>query len=87
IPSTIVDCIFFKAREVDAIESKACMIACDINATGEREILGVRIGGSESESFWKNTSDWVKGRNFKGVLLVVSDQHIGLVNAVRCYFN
>lgn len=86
-PFIIVDCMFFKAREDEAIESKACMIACGINATGEREILGVRIGDSESESFWKETFDWLKARGLKGVRLVVSDQHKGLVNAARRCFN
>lgn len=86
-PFIIADCMFFKARENEAIESKACMIACGINAAGDREILGVRIGDSESESFWKDTFDWRKVRGLKGVRLVVSDQHTGLVNAARHCFN
>jgi putative transposase len=85
-PFLIVDCLFIKARENDAIESKACMIACGINASGEREILGVRIGDSESEAFWKDTFDWLKGRGLKGVEWVVSDHHQGLMNAAqRCF--
>jgi putative transposase len=86
-PFIVVDCMFFKAREDEAIESKACMIACGINDAGAREILGVRIGDSESESFWKDTFDWLKGRGLKGVRLVVSDQHKGLVNAARRCFH
>jgi len=78
-PFIIVDCLFIKARENEAIEPKACMIACGINASGEREILGVRIGDSESESFWRDTFDWLKGRGLKGVKWVVSDHHQGLM--------
>jgi transposase-like protein len=85
-PFIIVDCMYFKARENEAIESKACMIACGINEAGEREILGVRIGDSESSSFWKDTFDWLKDRGLKGVKLVVSDHHKGLMNAIeRCF--
>jgi putative transposase len=31
----------------------ALVIAIGVRETGEREILGVEIGGSEEESFWK----------------------------------
>lgn len=85
-PFIIADCMYFKAREDESIESKACMIACGINDVGEREILGVRIGDSESEAFWKDTFDWLKDRGLKGVKLVVSDHHKGLMNAIgRCF--
>jgi len=85
-PFLIVDCLFIKAREDHTIESKACMIACGINGAGEREILGVRIGDSESEAFWKDTFDWLKDRGLKGIKWVISDHHKGLMNAAqRCF--
>jgi len=79
-PFLIVDCMFIKAREDKSIQSKACMIVCGINQAGEREIVGLRMVDSESESFWRDTFDWLKGRGLKGVELVVSD-HKGLMNA------
>ncbi len=85
-PFLVVDCLFTKARENEAIVSTACMVACGINELGEREILGVRIGDSESESFWRETFDWLKGRGLKGVDFIVSDDHKGLVKAAkRCF--
>ncbi|MCP4183419.1 MAG: IS256 family transposase, partial [Hyphomicrobiales bacterium] len=46
----------------------------------------VKIGDSESESFWKETFDWLKGRGLKGVDFIVSDDHKGLVKAAkRCF--
>jgi len=85
-PFLIVDCLFTKARENESIVSTACMVACGINELGEREILGVRIGDSESESFWKDTFDWLKDRGLKGVDFIVSDDHKGLVKAAkRCF--
>lgn len=86
-PFIIVDCMFIKTRVNDAVESTACMIACGINAAGEREILGVRMGDSESEAFWKDTFDWLKARGLLGVQLVVSDHHKGLIKAARRCFN
>ncbi len=85
-PFIIVDCLFTKARVNEAIVSTACMVACGINECGEREVLGVKIGDSESESFWKETFDWLKGRGLKGVDFIVSDDHKGLVKAAkRCF--
>ena len=85
-PFLIVDCIFTKTRVNEAIVSTACMVACGINERGEREVLGLKMGDSESESFWKETFDWLKGRGLKGVDFVVSDNHKGLVKASRRCF-
>ena len=85
-PFLIIDCLFTKAWVNGAIVSTACMVACGINEPGEREVLGLKIGDSESESFWKETFDWLKGRGLKGVDFVVSDDHKGLVKAAqRCF--
>ena len=57
-----------------------------INAEGSREILGVRIGDSESEAFWLETFRWLKERGVKAMVFVVSDDHNGLINAAcRCF--
>ncbi len=44
-----------------------------VNAEGNREILGVRIGDSESDSFWRETFAWLKDRGIKDVAFVTSD--------------
>ena len=49
-----------------------------INAEGNREILGVRIGDSESDSFWRETFAWLKDRGIKDVAFVTSDDHRGM---------
>lgn len=85
-PFVIVDAMFFKARDGDAVRSKAAMIATGVNRDGYREILGLRIGDSESEAFWQETFRWLKQRGLNGVRYVVSDDHSGLVNAAqRCF--
>ena len=62
------------------------LVVSGINAEGSREILGLRIGDSESEAFWLETFRWLKERGLKGVAFVVSDDHNGLVNAARRCF-
>ncbi len=49
-------------------------------------MLGLKRGDSESEGFWRDMFDWLKGRGLEGVAFVVSDEHKGLVGAVRRCF-
>lgn len=85
-PFLVIDAMHFKAREDDCVVGKAAMLISGINAEGYRELLGVRIGDCESEVFWKDTFDWLKSRGLHGVHFVVSDEHAGLVRAVRRAF-
>lgn len=85
-PFVIVDAMYFKAREGDSVQSKAAMVVSGVNQHGNREILGLRIGDSESEAFWLETFRWLKQRGLKEVRYVVSDDHSGLVNAARRCF-
>lgn len=85
-PFVIVDAMYFKARDGNSVRSKAAMIATGVNKEGYREILGLRIGDSESEAFWQETFRWLKQRGLSEVRYVVSDDHSGLVNAAqRCF--
>jgi putative transposase len=59
------------------------VIATGITATGEREVLGLDVGDSEDEVFWRGFLRSLKSRGLTGVRLVISDQHAGLVAALR----
>lgn len=85
-PFVIVDAMYFKARDGNAVQSKAAMLVSGVNAQGHREILGLRIGDSESEAFWLETFRWLKQRGLQSVRYVASDDHSGLVNAARRCF-
>lgn len=85
-PFVIVDAMYFKARDGNAVQSKAALVVSGVHEQGHREILGLRIGDSESEGFWLETFRWLKQRGLKEVRYVVSDDHSGLVNAAqRCF--
>ena len=64
----------------------AVVIATGITADGDREVLGVDIGDSEDEVFWRGFLRSLKSRGLGGVRLVISDQHAGLVAALRRSF-
>ena len=60
--------------------------AIGINELGCREVLGVRVGDSESEGSWNDTLAWLKERGLSGVEVVISDDHRGLVKAIQRHF-
>ena len=64
----------------------AVVIATGITAEGNREVLGLDIGDSEDEVFWRDFLRSLKSRGLGGVRLVISDQHAGLVAALRRSF-
>jgi transposase-like protein len=64
----------------------AVVIATGITATGEREVLGLDVGDSEDEVFWRGFLKSLRQRGLAGVRLVISDQHAGLVAALRRSF-
>ena len=63
--------------------SRAVVVAMGVNADGRRELLGLKVGDSESEGFWSQFIGSLKERGLTGVKLVISDAHRGLTNAIR----
>lgn len=51
-------------------------------APPRRQILAVEMANRESRSAWKDFLVSLKARDLKGVELVVSDDHAGLVAAI-----
>ena len=66
--------------------SRAAVIAMGVNTDGRRELLGLQVGDSESEGFWKSFIGSLKERGLAGVKLVISDAHVGLTKAIRRMF-
>jgi putative transposase len=86
-PYTYLDATYLHVRNsTGQVTSMAVVIATGITATGEREVLGVDIGDSEDEVFWRGFLRSLKTRGLSGVKLVISDQHAGLVAALRRSF-
>lgn len=68
------------------VVSMAVVVATGVTAGGEREILGLDVGDSEDEVFWRSFLLSLKQRGLGGVQLVISDQHSGLVKALKRAF-
>ncbi|MCW8103566.1 transposase [Streptomyces tauricus] len=78
-----LDATCCKARVNHRIASRAVVVAAGIREDGNHEVLGPMVGDSESEMFWTELLHSLRERGLSGVRLVVTDQLLGLVAAVR----
>ena len=85
-PFVLTDAIVIKARKLGRVRSQSIMLSVGINPDGHREILGIKIGDSETYEGWHEYCSWLKSRGIRGVDLVVSDCHLGLVRAIQEQF-
>jgi len=91
-PYVYLDATYLNVRVAAAggqpgqVTSMAVVVATGIAADGSREILGLDVGDSEDEVFWRGFLTSLKQRGLGGVKLVISDQHAGLVKALRRSF-
>jgi putative transposase len=85
-PYVWLDGTYLHVRSDHQVTSKAVIIATGVRADGTREVLGLEVGDSEDEAFWREFLRRLKRRGLGGVRLVISDQHAGLVAAIRRCF-
>jgi transposase-like protein len=86
-PYVYLDATYLHVRnQTSQVCSMAVVVATGISADGGREVLGVDVGDSEDEVFWRGFLRSLKSRGLAGVKLVISDQHAGLVAALKRSF-
>lgn len=71
-PYVFLDATYCKARVSGRVVSRAVVIATGVTAGGHREVLGIDVGDSEDETFWKDFLTSLKRRGLSGVALVIS---------------
>src|SRR6266849_304482 len=83
-PYLFLDATYVKVREAGRVVSMAALVAVGVAATGERRILGLELAaGNDEGNAWLAFIRSLVERGLAGVRLVISDDHRGLVKAVR----
>jgi putative transposase len=85
-PYVFLDATYLPVRSFGQVTSMAVVVATGVTAVGGREVLGLDVGDSEDEVFWRGFLRTLKQRGLSGVRLVISDQHAGLVAALGRVF-
>jgi putative transposase len=83
-PYTFVaaDALVLKVREAGRTVNVHALLATGVNAEGYREILGLHVTTSEDGAGWLAFFRDLAARGLSGVLLVTSDAHRGLTEAI-----
>jgi putative transposase len=85
-PYVWFDATYEKVRQGGRMVSQAVVVAMAIRESGEKCVLGVAVGASETEAFWLEFCRSLVARGLSGVLLVISDAHEGLRSALaQCF--
>lgn len=80
------DALTMKVRENGRVVNAVVLVATGVNADGHREVLGVQVATSETGAAWNTFFADLVARGLtsgpNGVMLVTSDAHAGLVEAI-----
>jgi len=77
-----VDALTQRCRDGGRVVNICTAIATAVNANGQREILGIDVFTSEDGAAWTSFLRGLAARGLSGVRLVISDDHLGLKQAI-----
>jgi putative transposase len=82
----IIDAHYEQMRREGSVRSTAVLWVVGIDEEGHREHLGLWTGSAESLETWGSVFRDLVDRGVAGVEMTVSDEHLGLVQALKRYF-
>lgn len=85
-PYLYVDALYERVRIDGRVRKCAVLIVVGVDEDGYRSVLSVKVCHSENESDYGDLFENLKDRGLRGVQLVISDDHRGLVNAISRHF-
>jgi len=77
-----IDALTQRCRDGGRVVNVCTAIATGVNADGYREILGVDVFTAEDGAAWTSFLRGLVARGLSGVRLVISDDHLGLKQAI-----
>lgn len=81
-----LDAIHFKVRKDNRIINKAAYSVLGVNMAGQKDILGIWIGETESASFWLGVCNELKNRGISDILIACKDGLSGFSEAIAAVF-
>jgi putative transposase len=85
-PYLHIDARYEKVRVEGRVVSQAVLVAVGFTGEGRREVLDWRVGDSESQETWGELFRQLKDRGLRGLKLLTSDAHPGIVAAMGRHF-
>lgn len=81
-----LDAIHYKVRCDGHITNKAAYMAIGIDMDGQKDVLGMWIGESESSKFWLGVLNEIRNRGTRDILIICVDNLSGFSEAIEAAF-
>ncbi len=81
-----MDAVHFHVREDNRTVKKAVYVAIGTKLSGEKEVLGLWIGGNESAKYWLGVLNEIKNRGVEDIMIVSVDGLTGFGDAIHAVF-
>ena len=85
-PVVFFDALRVKIRQDAVVRNKAIYLALGVLPDGTRDILGLRIEGTEGAKFWMKVFNDLKTRGVNDILIAVTDGLKGMPEALGAVF-
>jgi len=82
----MLDAIHYKVREEGVVVKKAVYIAIGTNMEGQKDVLGLWIGATESSKYWLGVLNGLKNRGVSDILLISVDGLNGFSEAIAAAY-
>lgn len=81
-----MDAVHFHVRQDNQTVKKAVYVAIGIRLNGQKEVLGMWIGGNESAKYWLGVLNEIKNRGVEDIMIVSVDGLTGFGDAIGAVF-
>jgi putative transposase len=82
----ILDAVHYSVRENGIVTKKAAYVAIGTDLEGQKDVLGIWLGATESAKYWLNVLTGLKNRGVKDILIASVDGLSGFVEAIHAAF-
>lgn len=85
-PIVFLDAIHYKVHSEGKVINKAAYIIMGISMSGNKEILGIWVGKSESAKYWLGVLTELKNRGVKDIYIAAIDGLPGFKDAIKAIY-
>lgn len=82
-PFAMLDATYLKVRGGHRVRARALLVAIGLDRSGRKEVLGLALADAETRASWSAFMRSLRDRGLRGMAVVTSDAHEGLVAALH----
>ena len=85
-PIVFVDAVHFSVRKEKVIQKLAAYVVLGIDPDGNKDVLGLYIGQTESSKYWLGIFNELKNRGVKDIMVMCADGLSGIKESISAAF-